>query len=142
MRLRVFAAFAAGALALGAGITAALPASAGTAPDPSPLALKLARQVLPANDGWAADGTGTTGGSAADAAHVFVVHNRAELVTALGGDNATNASNATPKIILVKGVIDGNTDAGNQPLPCSAYADQDYSLDAFLAAYDPAVWGR
>jgi pectate lyase len=109
---------------------------------PSRLAQLLGKQPLAANDGWAADGTGTTGGSAAAADHVFVVHNRTELVTALGGNNATNASNATPKIIYVGGTIDGNVDDANQPLPCSAYADPGYTLDGYLAAYDPAVWGR
>jgi pectate lyase len=142
MRLRVVAASAAGALALAAGVVGALPASAGTSADPSPLALKLGRQTLPANDGWAADGTGTTGGSAADGAHVFVVHNRTELVAALGGDNASNATNAAPKIIFVRGTVDGNAGADNAPLSCADYADPDYSLDAFLATYDPAVWGR
>jgi pectate lyase len=102
----------------------------------------LAQQVLPANDGWAAEGPGTTGGSAATPDQVFVVHNRPELVAALGGDNATNATNSTPKIVLVDGVVNGNADDNNRPLPCSAYADPGYSLDAFLAAYDPAVWGR
>jgi pectate lyase len=100
------------------------------------------RQVLPANDGWAAEGAGTTGGSAADADHVFVVENRAELVAALGGDNPTNGSNATPKLIYVKGTIEGNVDDANQPLSCVDMADPEYSLEAFLATYDPAVWGR
>jgi len=67
----------------------------------------LGRQVLPANDGWAAAGPGTTGGSAAAPDQAHVVETRAELIAALGGDNATNATNATPKIIYVKGTIDG-----------------------------------
>jgi pectate lyase len=142
MRLRVIAASVAGALALATGVAWALPASAGTGADPSPLALKLGRQTLPANDGWAAEGTGTTGGSAADDAHVFVVRDRAGLIAALGGDNATNATNATPKIIFVKGAIDGNSGPDGTTLSCADYADPGYSLDAFLAAYDPAVWGR
>ena len=33
----------------------------------------LGRQVLGAQDGWGAHGTGTTGGAAADAAHVYTV---------------------------------------------------------------------
>jgi pectate lyase len=109
---------------------------------PSSAALAIGRQALAPGDGWAADGTGTTGGQAADDAHVFVVHNRGELVAALGGNNATNAKNTTPKIIFVNGGIDGNVDDNNQPLTCADYADPAYSLDAFLAAYDPAVWGR
>lgn len=119
---------------------ALVPAEASTGP--SAAALAVARQVLGASDGWAADGTGTTGGSAADDAHVFVAHNRGELVAALGGNNATNGSDATPKIVFVSGGIDGNVDDNNNPLSCADYADPAYSLDAFLAAYDPAVWGR
>ncbi len=36
----------------------------------------LGRETLPAGDGWAALDTGTTGGAAADADHVFIVTNR------------------------------------------------------------------
>jgi pectate lyase len=43
---------------------------------PSAAALTIARQTLAANDGWASATTGTTGGSAADDAHVFVVRTR------------------------------------------------------------------
>ncbi|MGW3890579.1 hypothetical protein ACWD69_17980 [Micromonospora chokoriensis] len=62
----------------------------------------LGRQALPERDGWAADDSGTTGGSAATPERTRVVHSRAELVAALGGDNA---SNATPKLIYVDGVV-------------------------------------
>jgi pectate lyase len=92
----------------------------------SAAALALGRQTLPLNDGWAADGAGTTGGSAATS--VSVVHNRDELVAAVAGN--------TPKIVYVSGKIDMM--AGKS---CSAFADPAYSLDGFLAAYDPAVWG-
>ncbi|MEV4755665.1 pectate lyase [Micromonospora sp. NPDC049559] len=98
--------------------------------------------VLPANDGWAAAGPGTTGGSAAGADQVHVVRSRAELIAALGGDNATNRNNATPKIIYVRGVVDGFEGADGRLLDCADLADPAYSLDAYLAAYDPAVWGR
>ncbi|HEX5201875.1 MAG TPA: polysaccharide lyase family 1 protein, partial [Actinoplanes sp.] len=69
------------------------------------------------------------------------VRTRAELIAALGGDAATNGQNATPKIVYVSGRIDLRVDAANQPVGCDAFADPEYSLDAFLAAYDPAVWG-
>ncbi|MEJ3743054.1 pectate lyase [Actinomycetes bacterium KLBMP 9797] len=126
MRLRRLAAVTAG-LALVA--VAAGPASAGD--ELSWGARKLGRQVLPANDGWAASGPGTTGGSAATDENVHIATNRAELVAAVAGD--------TPKIVYVKGTIDGfeGLDGG-----CDALADPAYSLDAYLAAYDPAVWGR
>ncbi|GIE35991.1 pectate lyase [Actinoplanes italicus] len=96
-----------------------------------------ARAVLPANDGWAAATTGTTGGSAADDAHVFVVRNRAELVAALAG-----GTDPTPRIVLIKGTIRANEDDAGNPLTCDDYADPAYTLDGYLAAYDPAVWGR
>ncbi|WP_328477143.1 polysaccharide lyase family 1 protein [Actinoplanes sp. NBC_00393] len=112
---------------------ATVPASAAAAPTVP----AGARQVLAANDGWAAATTGTTGGAAADDAHVFVVRNRAELAAALAG-----GTDPTPRIVLVAGTIRANVDDANQPLTCADYADPAYSLDAYLAAYDPAVWGR
>ncbi|WP_117208220.1 pectate lyase family protein [Allorhizocola rhizosphaerae] len=84
----------------------------------------FARQTLPPNDGWAASGAGTTGGSAA--ATITTVQTRDQLAAAVAGDS--------PKIVLVKGVIEGPA--------CDGLADPAYSLEAFLAAYDPAVWGR
>jgi pectate lyase len=97
-------------------------------------AMKVARQPLPPNDGWASTGPGTTGGSTADSAHVTIARNRAELAAAVAGD--------TPKIVLVSGDIDLSVDAANHHRDCASYADPAYSLDAFLAAYDPATWGR
>jgi pectate lyase len=117
------------ATAVALGLTG--PAPVGQArPAISPAALALGRQALPADDGWAAAGAGTTGGSAADDAHITVAHTRDELVAQLGTD-------PTPKIVFVSGRIDLAEGAG-----CADYADPDYRLDAFLAAYDPAVWGR
>lgn len=130
----------AGALVAGGLGAPSAASAAGTGP--SRAAQALGRQALPANDGWAAEGAGTTGGSAADSAHVFVVRNRAELIAALGGDAVNNGKDTTPAIIYVKGRIDGNVDDWNNPLTCADYADPEYSLDAFLATYDPAVWGR
>src|SRR5918995_1437980 len=80
------------------------------------------RQALPHNDGWAASGAGTTGGSAA--ASITTVQTRDELAAAVAGD--------APKIVLVKGTIEGPS--------CAGLADPAYSLEAFLATYDPAVW--
>ena len=115
-------------------------ASASTVP--SAAALSIGRQVLPANDGWASAEGGTSGGSAADDAHVFVARNRTELVAALGGNNASNGTNATPKIVFLADGIDGNVNDANEPQTCADYADPGWNLDAFLATYDPAVWGR
>src|SRR5207248_10755312 len=36
----------------------------------------------------------------------------------------------------------GNVDAGNQPISCAGYADPAFTLDAYLAQFDPAVWGK
>jgi pectate lyase len=88
----------------------------------------LGRQVLAPNDGWAAEGAGTTGGSTAPASNVHLVHSRAGLVAALAAPS--------PKIIYVRGTIDANTST------CAGYAANGYTLEAYLAAYDPAVWGR
>lgn len=71
--------------------------------------------TAPPNDGWAAQGTGTTGGADASPDHVYIVTNRSELVDAL--DNASVA----PKIIYVSGTIDANVDDNNVPLTCEDY---------------------
>jgi pectate lyase len=130
MQVRSRLALAAG-VAVGLALGAALPADAAI-PTPS-AALELARQPLAPNDGWAAAGAGTTGGSAADDAHIFVARHRAEFVAAIAGNE--------PKIVFVAGKIDANVDDANAPLSCAAYADPQYTLEGFLAAYDPAVWG-
>ncbi|MGK5682082.1 pectate lyase family protein [Actinoplanes sp. URMC 104] len=121
-----------------AAASAAAPADASAAaPGIPPAALQLARQGLSPNDGWASAGAGTTGGSAADDAHVSVVRTRSELIAALGGNAATNGQNATPKIVLVSGRIDLR-----EGKSCADFADPAYSLEQYLATYDPAVWGR
>ncbi|GAB3806587.1 hypothetical protein [Micromonospora zhanjiangensis] len=120
------------------------PATAGdrAGRSPSGWELALARQPLPALDGWAADGPGTTGGAAAGAARTAVVTNRAELVRALGGDNATNRTDGTPKLIFVDGTVDGFSAADGHTLTCDDLADPGYTPAGYLAAYDPALWGR
>lgn len=131
-----------GALLAAGGTTA--PAAAGPALSSPPAGLTtgqpgwwanaLARQTLGASDGWAASGAGTLGGSAADDAHVFVVSDRNALAAALLGND--------PKIVFVTGAIDGFTSATGAPVSCGDLADPAYDLNAYLAAYDPAVWGR
>jgi pectate lyase len=133
-------------LALLAGTLMAAPASADrttTGHDgPSWLARLVARQPLPAGDGWGSVGAGTTGGGAAGPDQVHVVSSRAELIQALGGNNATNAANATPKTIFIRGTIDGFEGPDGELLGCDDFADPAYDFDAYLATYDPAVWGR
>ncbi|MFJ7334022.1 polysaccharide lyase family 1 protein [Streptomyces sp. NPDC101110] len=89
-----------------------------------------ARQTLGAGDGWASEGTGTTGGAAADAQHVYTVTTWEQFRAALK-DGGT-----APRIIKVKGVIDAVSEG------CDAFAAAGYDFDAYLAAYDPAVWGH
>jgi pectate lyase len=106
----------------------------------------LGTETLAADDGWAASGTGTTGGAAAAATEIFTVHSRAELIAALNDGVPSSVSPANPsnqpKIIYVQGVIDLNVDDANQPLACTDYYRNGYTLEAFLEAYDPATWGR
>lgn len=118
-------------VALAVPLLAALGAPASASADPR----DLSRETLAADDGWAAADGGTTGGAAADEAHVFTVRNRAELVRALDGGSAT------PKIIRIAGTINANTDDRGRRLDCSDYATDGYSLKRYLAAYDPRTWG-
>lgn len=96
----------------------------------------LGRESLPERDGWAASGTGTTGGSRADAAHTFTVSTHAELVRALGNGDGT------PRLIYVRGTIDGMTAPDGRVLTCADFQEGGYTLDAYLNAYAPATYGR
>jgi pectate lyase len=107
----------------------------------------LGRETLPPNDGWAAFGTGTTGGAAAIPEQIYVVRNRRELIAALnnGVPSSTSPSNPSnaPKIIYVDGIIDANVDDDNQSLRCEDYYRNGFTLEAFLAFHDPdGPWGR
>jgi pectate lyase len=106
----------------------------------------LGREVLAPNDGWAAAGSGVTGGSLAVPEQVYTVHTRAEFIAALnnGVPATTSPSNPSnePKIIYVDGTINFNVDDNNAPLTCPDYYRNGYTLEDFLATYDPAVWGR
>ncbi|MEW2572795.1 pectate lyase [Streptomyces sp. NPDC047070] len=112
------------ALALGATATVAH-AQAGQAAQ----VRDLGREVLAAGDGWGAEGAGTTGGSAADAAHVYTVTTWDAFKAALqaGGD--------APKIVKVKGVIDPVAEG------CASFEAPGYDFDAYLEKYSPENWG-
>jgi pectate lyase len=110
-------------------------------------AVDLGREPIPANDGWASTSTsalpnGTTGGSLAAADRVFTVANRNQLVVAL------SAAGTAPRIIQVAGTINANVADDGNPLYCEDYYRADpasgemYALEKYLAAYDPATWGR
>jgi pectate lyase len=106
----------------------------------------LGRETIQPNNGFAASGAGVTGGAAAVPAQVYLVTNRTELIAALnnGVPSSTSPANPSnePKIIYVKGTIDANVDDANQPLTCADYNRNGYTMEAFLATYDPAVFGR
>jgi pectate lyase len=105
----------------------------------------LGRETLTQNDGWAAQGTGTTGGTSAAPDHVYTVHNRKELIAALNDGKypppSTTPSNAA-KIIYVDGVIDLNVDDNGKSLNCQDYNRSGYTIQAYVAAFDPATWGK
>jgi pectate lyase len=134
--MRKLIALAACGVAAGGAIVALSAAQGGGLPVSVRQAEKLARETLGPNDGWAAFSTGTTGGAAAADENVYIVQNRSQLVTAL----APIAGNP-PRIIIVAGTIHANVDDNNQPLTCADYERNGYTLEAYLAAYDPAVWG-
>lgn len=130
-------------------LAAALLAACATLSTPAAAAPPTAieRETLARGDGWASLPTdalpaGTTGGAAADPAHVFTVRDRNALVAALAYPDSR------PKIVRVAGMIDANVDEHGKPLGCADYARPDpetgemYALERYLAAYDPAVWGR
>jgi pectate lyase len=106
----------------------------------------LGREVLAPNDGWASFGAGTTGGAAAAPEQVYFVRTRAELIAALNNGVPSTTSPSTPssapKIIYVDGTIDFNVDDDNQPLECEDYYRNGFTIEDYLATYDPAVWGR
>jgi pectate lyase len=104
----------------------------------------LGKEVLGPRDGWAAADGGTTGGQGAAPNQLYIVHNRAELIAALNDGRFTPTAPGVPsdqpKIIYVSGTIDANVDDAGQPLTCESYYRDGYTLQAFLDAYDPAVY--
>jgi pectate lyase len=114
-----------------AGCTALVLAVTGTAPARTAHHTPdAARQVLAAQDGWAAHGTGTTGGARADAAHVYTVTTWDAFKAALadGGD--------APKIIKIRGTIDADGPG------CDSFSVPGYDFDTYLKTYAPETWGR
>ncbi len=100
-----------------------------TAPAHAKSAGDTARQTLPAGDGWASEGAGTTGGSKAAPEHVYTVETWEELRTALA------AGGTEPKIIKVRGTLNATANG------CEAFEAEGYDFAQYLADYDPAVWG-
>ncbi|MFI9148880.1 polysaccharide lyase family 1 protein [Streptomyces sp. NPDC053367] len=89
----------------------------------------VARDVLPAGDGWGSYGTGTSGGAAADARHVYTVSTWAQFRAALADGGSA------PKIVRVKGTIDAVAEG------CDSLAVPGYDFGAYLEKYAPETWG-
>lgn len=104
--------------------------------------------------GWARvwkEGGPTNGGAKADAAHIYTVTNRTELVQALYPDaviaedgtfTSANGPDATPKIIFIKGTISLSTNRAGVELALEDYACAGYDFEAYKTQYDPLVWNK
>ena len=88
-------------------------------PLPDADALVLAREHAPL--GWATMEGGTTGGARAGEGAIHVVSDRASLIAALGGDNASNATNDIPAIIFLSGTIDLAADESGRSLTAADF---------------------
>lgn len=107
-----------------------------------------AREVLPADGGWAAAEGGTRGGADAAPEDVHTVRNRAELEAALkphlGADGRPGVQR--PRLVKVAGRIDlaqaQAPDEGGRVLGFDDFRDPAFSWGAFEAAYAPATWGQ
>ena len=119
-------------MAAGLALTASVPAPTQHGAKAVPVSTDLGRQVLAAGDGWASADGGTTGGATAAPEDVHEVATRDEFAAAVAGND--------PKIVYVKKHIDANTAPDGTPIACEDYAEDGYSLDAYLAAFDPAHW--
>ncbi|MFB9651030.1 pectate lyase family protein [Pseudarthrobacter oxydans] len=119
-------------MAAGLALTASVPAPTQHDAKAVPVSTDLGRQVLAAGDGWASADGGTTGGATAAPEDVHEVATRDEFAAAVAGND--------PKIVYVKKHIDANTASDGTPIACEDYAEDGYSLDAYLAAFDPAHW--
>jgi pectate lyase len=99
----------------------------------------LGRQVLGAQDGWAAADGGTTGGAAATADHVFHVDTWEEFRAALGGSQARG--DTTPRIVYVHGVLDAQRRLPDGRVDCASYEAPGFDMQQYIDAYTPEVWG-
>ena len=90
------------------------------------------REALPKQDGFASVGNGTNGGANATEQNVFKVTNKKEFVSAL-----KNRKNTTPKIVLVYGTIDFDTDDNGKPLTMKDYMVDGYDFQQYLETHKP-----
>ncbi|GAA4428097.1 pectate lyase [Georgenia halophila] len=124
-----------------AAVPLVLGASAGSAVAAPDDEVDPGREVLAANDGWAAHDGGTTGGAAAGADHVFHVDNWPELRAALGGDDARG--DTTPRIVYVHGSVDAYVRADGTRTTCATFEQEaGFSQAEYIETFDPAgPWG-
>ncbi len=101
--------------------------SKGSAESPS-----FMREVLPKQDGFASAGNGTTGGSNATEQNVFKVTNKKEFVAAL-----KDRKNTAPKIVLVYGTIDFDTDDTGKSLTMKDYMADGYDFQQYIETHKP-----
>lgn len=90
------------------------------------------REVLAQNDGFASEGSGTTGGAAAVQDNIFRVTNKQELVAALG-----DRKNTEPRILMIYGTIDFDTDADGKRLTMTDYMAEGYDFQQYLESHAP-----
>ncbi|MFE8886755.1 polysaccharide lyase family 1 protein [Pseudarthrobacter enclensis] len=123
----------AAAVALAAGLAVAAPATAGPAP--------TGGGVIKADDaaptGWAAVGRGTNGGAGAPAESRYEVGTLSELKAAL----ANNGKPTAPKIVYIKGTVDGNQAPDGRILGEQDYAPG-YDIAKYVSCFGPdgKVW--
>jgi pectate lyase len=124
---------AASAFALAAGIAVAAPATAG----PAPTGGGIIRPDDAAPTGWAAVGSGTNGGAGAPAESRYEVSTLAGLKAAL----TNNGEPKAPKIIYIKGTIDGNQTPEGRILGEQDYAPG-YDINKYMSCFGPEgkVW--
>ena len=90
------------------------------------------REVLAQNDGFASEGSGTTGGAAAVQDNIFRVTNKQELIAAL-----EDRKNTEPRILMIYGTIDFDTDADGKRLTMNDYMAEGYDFQQYLETQAP-----
>ncbi|MGC5166374.1 pectate lyase family protein [Luteimicrobium sp. DT211] len=123
------------AAAVGLAVAAAVALAAGPSSAGSPAAPTAARW-LGAADGWAATNGGTVGGADAPRESYYVVSSRAELIAAA----ANGGHPDDPKVIMVRGTIDGNEAADGHLLGEQDYAPG-YDIEKYMSCFaDGTTW--
>ncbi len=105
-------------------------------------------------DGWASHAQDVTGGEGAADEQIYIVTNRAQLLSALYDGKSAPNSNSQPsdekKIIYVKGSVDLTENADGTPMTpndfmaqCNTpYQDYDEFYTAYRTQYDPNIWNK